>query len=262
MFDINSYIKLKKENVDSFNDLPILEKALKIHKYAQELQETQAELANKLADDFYIFSSIYISPLAIIDENLSLLGGNIFIGENTQIGKNCVINSGTSIGKKNQNYKIIIGDNVEIGENVKIRGNINIGNNVSISPSCIVIETVPENYKVNVVNQIQYSEKSSANNIPSQRLIFYGVYPKFKNTFIIMGEGFYNPTVLIKTKQSQINYSSSYWDKNKIIIKIKNTSPLSREEARNTKLILLCRNNKIVILHSIGLEKALLSITN
>ena len=224
-FNLGLYIKVEEEKLASFNTLSVLEQALQIHKYSAKIHKNQPELANKLADDFHIFSSIYLSPLAVLGEELTLVGGNIFIGENTKIGKNCSINTGTSIGKKNQQYKIPIGENVEIGENVKIRGNVTIGNNVSISPSCIVIESVPENYKVNVVNQLQYSEKSSANNIPSQQLIFYGVYPKFKNAFIIMGEGFYNPTVLIKTK-TQVNYNISYWEKKKIIVKIKTTSPL------------------------------------
>ena len=231
-----------------------------MYKYSRELLKNNPKKAHDLAVDFFRASSIYISPSAEIS-SLELLGSDIFIGDYTKIGSNCTIGRGVSLGKKHQPCHISIGNNVVIGENVKVKGNLTIGNNVSISPSCIILEDIPDNSSVKIINQLQLCENNNINYLPSQRMLFYGVYPKFKNTFVIMGEGFYNPTVIIKSKAQNLNYNISYWDKNKIIVKIKNTTPLSENDSKGAKLILLCRNNKIVVLNNIGLEKTLTSLT-
>ena len=96
--------------------------------------------------------------------------------------------------------------------------------------------------------------------MPSQQMYFYGLYPKFKNGFVIIGDGFYNPVVMLKNKNKSLDYKISYWDKNKIIVKLKTSSPLTLQEASATKIIILCRGCKLAVLKSQGLVKALTTL--
>ena len=84
--------------------------------------------------------------------------------------------------------------------------------------------------------------------------------PKFKNCIKILGEGFYNPTVLIKLKNEKtINYQITFWDKNKIIVKFKNKA-LTSKDLVGIKLIVLSNADKVIVLNSFGLNKTLLSL--
>lgn len=66
------------------------------------------------------------------------------------IGDNFVVRNNTTIGNKNfdDDFRPIIGDNVEIGANVVIIGKIKIGNNVKIGAGSVVVKDVPDNYIV------------------------------------------------------------------------------------------------------------------
>lgn len=74
----------------------------------------------------------------------------IFISDNAQIGKNCVIFQQVTIGSNmiinSQNQgSPTIGDNCYIGAGAKIIGNISIGNNCRIGANAVVYEDVPDN---------------------------------------------------------------------------------------------------------------------
>ena len=114
------------------------------------------------------------------------------------------------------------------------------------------------NTTVSIVNQLQLTKR--INTLPSQKLTIFGVVPKFKNCIKILGEGFYNPTVLIKLKNEKtINYQITFWDKNKIIVKFKNKA-LTSKDLVGIKLIVLSNADKVIVLNSFGLNKTLLSL--
>lgn len=74
----------------------------------------------------------------------------VFISNNAEIGKNCIIFQQVTIGSDTliDSKKLgspIIGDNVYIGAGAKIIGKIRVGNNCRIGANAVVYEDVPEN---------------------------------------------------------------------------------------------------------------------
>ena len=75
---------------------------------------------------------------------------NIYISDQTKIGKNAVIFQNVTIGAiRTKGSKNIgnptIGDNCYIGAGAKIIGNIKIGNNCRIGANAVVYEDMPDN---------------------------------------------------------------------------------------------------------------------
>lgn len=178
-----------------------------------------------------------ISPFAQIEGEITLLGSNITIYGDYKICDQTTLNSGTLIGDKNFDANILynIDNDNNILDGVK---NIyvvdkkcvigcytkicfcNIAKGVKICDFAIVRENVSANARVEILNQLQVvlREKSY---IPSQELCIYGLVPKYKNTLTIFGEGIYNPKVIIRCDGKKVGADIEYWDKNKIILKIK-----------------------------------------
>ena len=116
-----------------------------------------------IGDDVIIFDNVYIGPNVKIGSN-TVIQPNCVI-TNSEIGKNCLIESGTIIGDKGFGFtqdtkvmiqhvgNVLIGDNVQIGSNVtidraslistKIEDNVRIDNLVHIAHSvCIKNNTI------------------------------------------------------------------------------------------------------------------------
>ncbi len=210
-------------------------------------------------------TGVDIHPQARIDEMFFIdHAKNIVIGATTLIGKRCNLFNDVVLGSKNvkssQNIKrhpTILND-VTICAGARVLGDITIGNNVFICPQAVVTDNIPDNTTVSIVNQLQLTKR--INTLPSQKLTIFGVVPKFKNCIKILGEGFYNPTVLIKLKNEKtINYQITFWDKNKIIVKFKNKA-LTSKDLVGIKLIVLSNADKVIVLNSFGLNKTLLSL--
>lgn len=212
-------------------------------------------------------TGIDIHPQAIIGEQFFIDHGvGIVIGATTIIGKCCNIFNNVILGSKNvktakqSKRHPTLKDNVTICAGCRVLGDITIGNNCFISPNAVVLDDVPDNTHISIVNQLQLSK--NGNRLPSQKMIVYGVVPKFKNTIKILGEGFYNPTVLIKLKgEKQLNYNIVYWDKNKILIKIKNTIPFEHGSVSGAKIVVLSNADKVIITQSYGLTKTLTTLS-
>lgn len=212
-------------------------------------------------------TSIDIHPAAKIGKQFFIdHGANIVIGSTCIIGERCNLFNDVVLGSKNvktakpEKRHPTIKDDVTICAGARVLGNITVGNNCFICPHAVVLDDVPDNTQVSVVNQLQLTKR--INSLPSQKLIIYGVVPKFKNTLKILGEGFYNPTVLIKLKNDKsLNYQIIYWDKNKILIKIKNTTPFSLSQTQNAKIVVLSNADKVIITQSYGLTKTLTTLT-
>ncbi len=182
-------------------------------------------------------TSIYISPFAIIEDDVILDGTHIFIYGDYHIKSKTTIFSGVCIGDKNYDeniYSILEYDNYmcdidkkpyDIDKNCILNKNVkvafcNIGEGCEICENAIVRENILDHSEVKIINQCQITKKEKSY-IPSQELIIYGLVPKYKNTLTIYGDGIYNPKVIIRSGDKKIESQIEYWDKSKIILKLK-----------------------------------------
>lgn len=225
------------------------------------------KLAREFMEQVSVDTGVDIHPQAQIDEMFFIdHAKNIVIGATTVIGKRCNLFNDVVLGSKNvksaenvKRHPTLLND-VTVCAGSRILGDVTIGNNVFVCPQAVVTDDVPENTTVSIVNQLQLTKR--INTLPSQKLTIFGVVPKFKNCIKILGEGFYNPTVLIKLKNNKsLNYQIIYWDKNKIIIKFKNKA-LTKLDVLGVKLIVLSNADKVILLNSFGLSKTLLNLSD
>lgn len=76
------------------------------------------------------------------------VGDFIHIGPNVKIGNNCTILPGVVFGNKSEkqdNNKVIVGDNCYFGLGAKIFGSVKIGNNVMVGANAVVTKDIPDN---------------------------------------------------------------------------------------------------------------------
>lgn len=182
-------------------------------------------------------TSIYLSPFANISENIILAGTNIKIYGDYKICDETVVFSNVNIGDYNYDNNIlntIDTDNNILSNDKKlyvidkkciIKSGATIkfcilGQNVIVNENCIVRENIISDSVVDIVNQLQIVNTPNTY-IPSQMLSVYGLVPKYKNILTIFGEGIYNPNVIIRDGNKKVSSEIEYWDKNKIIVKIK-----------------------------------------
>lgn len=233
------------------------------------LPTAQKRKSRDLMEDCLVATGIDIHPAARIGEAFFIDHGHgVVIGETCEIGKQCNIFNGVILGSKNVVKAKVgkrhptLGNNVTICAGAKILGDITLGDNVFISPGAVVQQNVLPDQQVLIINQLQIIKNSTHAYLPSQKFTVYGIVPKFKNSFIVYGDGFYNPSIIIKLKNgSEINHTIAYWDKNKIVVKIKNTTPVEKGVAKNAKLIVLSNSSSVAIMHNVALEKTLTSLT-
>lgn len=203
------------------------------------------------------YTSSYISPYSIVFFPISI-GYGVEIDKGFKIFNYCVFGNNVNLIDKNYGLfdkKItIINKNTIIKSNVKIYADSNIGENVVVNDNCIINENLPNNSAVELVTNLQIKKNKISSRIPSQELIAYGIVPKYKNTFVIYGEGFYNPKVKLLVDKYSVETEISYWDKNKIIVKIKS---LNVENNSKNMLILFSNGQRIVLTNHVGLQKSL-----
>lgn len=197
-------------------------------------------------------TSNYLSPFADIDNDVVLQGTHICIYGDYQLNANIFIFSGVIVGDKNYDenmYNVIdIDNNIHLFDNKSyfIDKNCIINNSAKVSfcdigigceicENAIVRENVPSGAKVNIVNQHQIVVREKTY-IPSQELTIYGLVPKYKNTLTIYGEGIYNPNVIIRYADKKVISEVEYWDKTKIILKIKGLSDNKNTMQNNQNL--------------------------
>lgn len=182
-------------------------------------------------------TSNYISPFAILEENVVLDGTHIFIYGDYKINTKTCIMSGVIVGDKHHddnayntldtdnsiifpdNKPYIIDKKCIIFQNAKVIF-CNIGAECIICENAVVRENIGTRSTVNIVNQCQLTKREKTY-IPSQELVVFGLVPKYKNTLTIFGEGIYNPNVIIRFGNKKIESQIEYWDKSKIILKLK-----------------------------------------
>lgn len=240
--------------------LNIIQKKILVNLIKNDENLPLEQLKQSLILDVYkklgIIKTFQISPLSKIELPIDVINCNrIKISGKVLIGEQCTLFSNVSISGN-----IIIKNNVTLCENVHIPKDVTIEDNCIIERNCIVLENLEKNSVLKIITQQQIKQRYG-NSLQSQKVYVYGIVPKFKNTFIILGEGFYNPTIFIKLKNEKtLNYTITYWDKNKIIVKIKSFFKFTNKQVDNVKVTLFSNSEKLIILNSVGLEKCLLSL--
>ncbi len=215
----------------------------------------------KISEIGFLKTNIYISPKCQISDGLKLeLAENTKIYDKVIIGKNFVVHGGVVICSNTNSIdnRIVIGNNVEIKNGASIWGNCNVGDNVVISNNCVVQDDIESGAVVRIITTQQITTYQNKSIVPSQKLIVYGVVPKFKNRIVIYGEGFYNPCIDIKVKNNAkaIENEIMYWDKNTIILKIRSTQKINIDECNKNKIIIKCNGYKLILINS-NIYKAL-----
>ena len=259
--EATKYIADICEKLADTNVLNMVEVYYKIsHFVVTHCNESKIDI-NKFLLYFTKQTNCNISPYAKL-KNIKCNGVNTYIDGCVTADDGLIVGNHVIIGKcQNNDYidkiSVVIGKNCNIGNNVRIYPNVTIGDNVIIEDNCIIKENVPNNVVVSIVNQLQLKHSTLASVVPSQTLMVYGVVPKFKNTFVIHGEGFYNPKVIVKLKSGKtLDYEVSYWDKNKIIVKVKETKPISDDSL----VVVMSNGNKITLINNFGVFRTLKSL--
>jgi len=256
---VADYDFMQKNNVDNFDGII----ALIIYRLSFEVAENYK--SEKLIDVFYKikketlnYTTSYISPYSIILSPVLLKGENVLIDKGFKIYNNVVICNGVKLIDKTYGLfdkKVtFIKSNTIINNNVKIYANSNIGEKVEIGDGCTIRENISDNSIVSLITDLQIKKSKLSSRIPSQELNVFGVVPKYKNTFVIYGEGFYNPKVKLLSDSYNVETEISYWDKNKIIVKIKS---FNIKDFLKNMLILFSNGQRIVLSNNIGLQKTL-----
>ena len=156
-----------------------------------------ATIVRGLCEDGKVETGIDIHPFAQIGEgcvidhgvgtkittDLSYEGDTVVIGETTIIGDYCTILNDVVIGAADVNQgppkgkrHPTIGNHVTICAGVKILGNIKIGDNVFIGPGCRVVQDIPDNTKVVIVNQLQIMKRKGDKSLILDGLVYDGEY--------------------------------------------------------------------------------------
>lgn len=198
----------------------------------------------------------YISPYSNIAFPLLITGDFNYIGSGYNLCENIVVGNNNRFYDNNITLfdkKINICKNVKICDDCKIYSSI--GENSVINNGCVIREKISDNTVVELKNNIQVKTTKISTILPSQSLMCYGCVPKYKNTLVIYGEGFYNPKLKFVVPYGEVDYSLSYWDKDKIIIKINDVKML-KDDGRVT-LILFSRGQRISIINDLGVQKVL-----
>ncbi len=267
--DLQQYEK-QCETLGDFADFDINAssmKAMLFFRLTSAIFSVDEKTALKLHDAVSSLLAICLHPACTIGKGAVLFDAanckvdkNVAIGENFTCFGNTIITDSVKQNKK-VGQKLVVGDACTF-YSCTVLGAINIGDDVVINRNCVVLDSVESGKIVSIINQLQITKNEKRSKMPSQTLIVYGIVPKFKNTFVIIGEGFYNPTVLIKIKDiKDVEHSITYWDKNKIIVKIKNTTPFNSFAVKQNKIVLLVHNNKLIVINSFALTKVLTSLS-
>lgn len=182
-------------------------------------------------------TSNYVSPFCIVEQDVNILGTHVYIYGDYKICAKTNIFSGVQIGDKNYDQNII--NNIDSDTNLGVFDNktyvvdknctienaakvcfCDIGEGVIVCSNAIVRENICAHSRVEKLNQLQITQTKKSY-LPSQELEVYGVVPKYKNTLTIYGDGIYNPNVIIRHKGKKVLSQIEYWDKTKIILKLK-----------------------------------------
>lgn len=170
-----------------------------IHNEEKLDKEFRKRIARRISEQGKLITGIEIHPAAQIGRKLSIDHGySTIIGETTEIGKECVILNGVILGATDVGENAIpekrhptIKDNVVICGFARVFGPVTIGNNVHIGPFATVLNDIPDDSKVRLIDQQQIITGTDNINI-------YGIIPDFERDLLtIFGKGFNEPEIYI-----------------------------------------------------------------
>lgn len=255
LLDFNYQKEKGFENIDGII-------ALIFYRISRLILNELGEDVLRLRQESKMATTSYISPYSKIDCPIGLFGKDIFIESQFNICKHVDIYNNVTLADKMSGYgdKNIhnIKSNTIIKSDVKIVG-ADVGEGVLIGENCIIREDIKDNTIVELISDFQVKKIKNKTYLPSQELLVYGVVPKFKNTLVIYGDGFYNPKVKLVVKNNNLSYGISYWDKNKIIIK------LDYQEIKvfdKTTLVIFSNGQRISLINNLGVKKILKNLKN
>lgn len=94
----------------------------------------------------YLHFNCYIPPEVEMGKDVTIAHGiGIVIHGNTKIGDGCTIYQNVTIGGRNGETGVTIGNNCIIGAGSAVLGQISIGNNAKIGANAVVLQNVPDN---------------------------------------------------------------------------------------------------------------------
>ena len=193
----------------------------------------------------------YVSPNVELERGVVFKGNNIIIEGNYKICSECVFYDNVFIfgdNMHNNGNNIYIIDKKCVFKNNTIVINSNIGKEVVVENNCVVRENLDDKSHVKIINQLQITERKNTY-IPSQELVIYGVVPKYKNKITVYGEGIYNPNVLLRIGDKKYYILEiEYWDKNKIILRLRIDKSTSSKILEDVKKCTIDSKVKIVIM--------------
>lgn len=221
------------------------------------------DLFFKIQNESRIKSSSYISPFAVLNCPIALVGKNIEISKGFKLDKNIVLYDNVKLIDKDYGLfdkkSTHIGKDTVINNNSKIYNGADIGEGCVIGDNCIIKEKISANYEVSVISELQIKKSKTSSFISSQELNIFGVVPKYKNTLVVFGEGFYNPKIKLIVDGRSVNVEISYWDKNKIMIKV---PYFTVGNCLKNMLIIFSNSQRIVLNNSYGVQKVLKNLKN
>jgi serine acetyltransferase len=141
------------------------------------------------------FFSCVIGETCTIGEYCTILNGVTIKGNepyyvpinNGSISTGPILGAANFDGKPGKRHPTI-GNHVMICAGVRILGNIEIGDNVFISPGCVITSNIPSNYKVSIINQLQYQHtKEKTKDEGHNSTIIYGLFAN-KDYLTLQGE--------------------------------------------------------------------------
>lgn len=200
--------------------------------------------------------SNYISPFSIVDFPIVINGNFNYIGGGYHIYNNIVIANHVMFYDNNNH----VFDNItQVGEKSIFDDDCKIyceiGKNCHVKTGCVIREKIPDNGVVELKNVLQVKSVKTESYLPSQTLSFFGCVPKYKDSLVIYGEGFYNPKVKIIVPYGKLTFDIKYWDKDKIILKFKKAE--LGEDTNKCTIVVFSNGQRISIINDIGALKLL-----
>lgn len=228
------------------------ENILKNNEYSLLLFDDLIRFKNKVVAQF----SNYISPFSRIDFPILIKGNYNYIGGGYHFAKTIEI-ANHVIFYDNNNH--VFDNIINIGECSKFEDDCKVycevGSNCHVNKGCVIREKIQDKSVVEIKNVLQVKSTKNENYLPSQTLTFFGCVPKYKDSLVIYGEGFYNPKVKIIVPYGKLMFDIKYWDKDKIILKIKKAELGEKNE--KCTLVLFSNGQRISVFNDVGVLKML-----
>jgi serine O-acetyltransferase len=146
-------------------------------------------LARAMSEHAKVTTGVEVHPAARIGRRFVLDHAvGVVIGETAVIGDDCYVLQGVVLGASGiagngiSKRHPTLGDRVQVGAFARILGPVTIGSGSCISPHALIVNDVPEESRVRIVNQCQVGSAGA-------RCFIFGVVPEGSGAFVVHGSG-------------------------------------------------------------------------